>query len=184
MRIFSSPNIAKPFHVGHLRSTIIGNFLANLHEFKGHNVTRLTYLGDWGTQFGVLHLGLQHLNLSNADIKKDPIKLLFESYVCGNKLLESDQDAAFEARKIFSQLESGGQPLIMDRWKMIRELTVDELKKTYSRLGVNFDEYHWESMYNAKAFAPILKVMESNNLIEEDNGLKVNILLKDMHMYF
>uniref|UniRef100_A0A1B6KMN9 Probable arginine--tRNA ligase, mitochondrial n=1 Tax=Graphocephala atropunctata TaxID=36148 RepID=A0A1B6KMN9_9HEMI len=173
---YSSPNVAKPFHMGHLRSTIIGNFLANLYDHVGHKVTRLTYLGDWGTQFGVLQLGFQMLNLSDAELKRDPIQQLYNAYIVGNRLVEEEEEAADEARNIFSRLESNDESPVMERWKMIRKVTVDELEKTYARLGVKFDEYHWESMYNAKAFAPILQVMESNNLLEEEDGKKVMVL--------
>uniref|UniRef100_A0A1B6JZR7 Probable arginine--tRNA ligase, mitochondrial n=1 Tax=Homalodisca liturata TaxID=320908 RepID=A0A1B6JZR7_9HEMI len=169
---YSSPNVAKPFHMGHLRSTIIGNFLGNLYEHLGHKVTRLTYLGDWGTQFGVLQLGIQMLNLSNAELKRDPIQQLYNAYIVGNRLVEEEESAAEEARNAFCHLETKDNSPIMERWKMIRKVTVNELEKMYTRLGVKFDEYHWESMYNAKAFAPILQMMESNRLLEEEEGKK------------
>ncbi|XP_054271548.1 probable arginine--tRNA ligase, mitochondrial [Macrosteles quadrilineatus] len=176
---YSSPNIAKPFHIGHLRSTIIGNFLANLYEHLGCKVTRINYLGDWGTQFGVLQVGLQQLNISNADLKKDPIKQLYEAYVTGSRQLESDNTAGPFARKVFHQLEFQQDSVMMDRWKMIKTATVEDLSKTYRRLGVKFDEYHWESMYNAKAFTPIREVMEANSLLEEDEDGKKVIELAD-----
>lgn len=141
-------------------------------------MTRLNYLGDWGTQFGVLQVGLQYLRLSNAEIKRDPLKQLFEAYVSGSKIIEQEKEAADEARNIFERLESGDQTQVMERWKMIRKVTEDELKKTYTRLGVTFDVYHWESMYNAQAFAPILNVLESKELIEEEDGMKVRINYK------
>lgn len=173
---FSSPNIAKPFHMGHMRSTIIGNFLANLYEYLGHNVTRLTYLGDWGTQFGVLQIGIHQMNMSIAELKSEPMRQLYNAYVVGNRLVEEDKEAAAEARNIFSRLESGNCSQIMERWKLIRTATVSELARTYARLGVSFDDYHWESMYNAQVFAPIIKVMEENSLIEDDDGKKVKIV--------
>lgn len=147
--------------------------MGNLFEYLGHNVKRINYLGDWGTQFGVLQMGIQSQYLSNADLKRDPLLQLYNSYVVGNRLVDEEEEAAKEARRIFNSLEMGGNEKTMERWKMIREATVDELAKTYTRLGVKFDEYHWESTYNAKALAPLLEVMETNNLIEDNDGKRV-----------
>ena len=83
IHFFSSPNIAKPFHIGHFRSTIIGNFIANLCTFLGNDVTRLNYLGDWGTQFGLLRIGLKFLEISEEQLKESPVQKLYDAYVKG-----------------------------------------------------------------------------------------------------
>ena len=151
---FSSPNVAKPFHMGHLRSTIIGNFIANIHEVVGHNVVRLNYLGDWGTQFGYLMAGLKHHQIENiADLEKlcdtstTVINKLNEIYVEANSLAENDPELNKTAKNYFACLESGDSTLIK-QWELIRNITVEELEKTYKRLNVSIDVYHGESMYS------------------------------------
>jgi len=128
---FSSPNIAKPFHVGHLRSTIHGNFIANLLEAVGHDVTRLNYLGDWGTQFGLLQYGLDQGWHSLEDIAKNPIQLLLDIYVRANTLAEKDEQVAATARQLFQQLEKGDDVHLSKSWQDIRHYTVTELQRVY-----------------------------------------------------
>ena len=151
---FSSPNVAKPFHMGHLRSTIIGNFIANIHEVVGHNVVRLNYLGDWGTQFGYLMAGLKHHQIENitdleklCDTSTTVINKLNEIYVEANSLAENDPELNKTAKNYFACLESGDSTLIK-QWELIRNITVEELEKTYKRLNVSIDVYHGESMYS------------------------------------
>ena len=128
---FSSPNIAKPFHVGHLRSTIHGNFIANLLEAAGHDVTRLNYLGDWGTQFGLLQYGLDQGWHNLEDIAKNPIQLLLDIYVRANTLAEKDEQVAATARQLFQQLENGEDVHLSQSWQDIRRYTVTELQRVY-----------------------------------------------------
>lgn len=142
---YSSPNIAKPFHIGHLRSTIIGNFIANVYEAYGHNVTRINYLGDWGTQFGFLKLGMDMSGLSNEEIAKEPIKHLFHAYVQANRMAESDSEFAAKARQVFCQMENGELP-DLEAWRQYRQYTVNEMEHVYERLGVKFDFYEWVSL--------------------------------------
>ena len=156
---FSSPNIAKPFHVGHLRSTIHGNFLSNLFLALGHDVKRLNYLGDWGTQFGLLQFGLDQGWFSWDEISKNPIRLLLEIYVKANALAEKDESVSVTARNLFQRLESGDQELSKN-WTEIRQYTVTELRQTYARLGVQFDEFHWESQYGIKELTDVLSILE------------------------
>jgi arginyl-tRNA synthetase len=118
MFFFSSPNIAKPFHMGHLRSTIIGNFLSNLHSILGHNVIKINYLGDWGTQFGLLNVGLQLGNVSDATIAENPIQTLYDAYVTANKQAEIEPSIHDKAREIFQQLEEGNFPEVKRYRKM------------------------------------------------------------------
>ncbi|XP_068627853.1 probable arginine--tRNA ligase, mitochondrial [Battus philenor] len=169
---FSSPNIAKPFHAGHLRSTIIGNFIANINHFFKNDVIKLNYLGDWGTQFGVLYYGLnsKHVDLNKFD--KDPLKKLFDIYVEANKLVSSDENICKETRKYFANIEKGNVSL--ENWRRIREITVQEIDKVYERLGIKFHAYHWESDYNGNAIKDIIKLLENNKIIfTNDEGKKV-----------
>lgn len=175
---FSSPNIAKPFHVGHLRSTIIGNFISNLYSFLSYDVTRITYIGDWGTQFGLLNVGLNKLNLTDDDLKEKPIELLFKAYVEGNRLSESDPNIAQEARHVFQLLEKEEQTEEMERWRRCKEFTVDELTKIYGRLGVKFDEYNWESMYRTRNILPVLEQIRAKGILKSDDGKQVRLTIK------
>ncbi|XP_035430933.2 probable arginine--tRNA ligase, mitochondrial [Spodoptera frugiperda] len=167
---FSSPNIAKPFHAGHLRSTIIGNFIANINTYFDNKVTRLNYLGDWGTQFGLLQYGLKSKNINVKDLQNDPIRILYDVYVHANKLAATDSNVQEEARKFFSDIEQGRMSL--ENWKNIREVTVQELEKVYQRLGIQFDTYHWESDYNGGAIKPIMDLLEKKNIIKVDESGK------------
>lgn len=172
---FSSPNIAKPFHIGNFRSTIIGNFIANLYEHLQYQVVRMTYLGDWGTQFGLLQLGLNDMKISDEDLKENPIELLYKAYVHANKVAQSDTNTSLEARNVFTQLEQAKDLNLIKRWEKIRCYTVDELSKTYKRIGVVFDEYKWESMYNTEVVKPVIEIMHRKGLIKICDGKQVNL---------
>uniref|UniRef100_T1GCA1 Probable arginine--tRNA ligase, mitochondrial n=1 Tax=Megaselia scalaris TaxID=36166 RepID=T1GCA1_MEGSC len=171
---FSSPNIAKPFHVGHLRSTIIGNFIGNLLEFTGNDVMRLNYLGDWGTQFGMLQVGVEMMNLSDEDIRKDPIKTLYNSYVTANTASTKDASIAEKARAVFRDLEDNKNSSYRKRWETFRQFTLEELQNTYGRLGVNFSEYHWESQYSQKDIQDTIDFLNKCQLLkDEKDGRKL-----------
>lgn len=161
---FSSPNIAKPFHVGHLRSTIIGNFISNLFRHANHNVLRLNYLGDWGTQFGYLTIGMDMANVLDETIKANPIQHLFNAYVEANKLGETDESVSKKARNIFLDLENGKIDNL-GKWNTYRQYTVEELKRIYQRLGVQFDEYCWESDYRKTIIQPFLNDLVDKNIL-------------------
>lgn len=106
---FSSPNVAKPFHAGHLRSTIIGNFISNIKHKVGAEVTRINYLGDWGSQFGLLKLGVDKLKVSDQDLTASPTKTLYDAYVWINREAEINPKLHDEARNEFCKLEAGEQ---------------------------------------------------------------------------
>ncbi|CAG4988055.1 unnamed protein product [Parnassius apollo] len=170
---FSSPNIAKPFHAGHLRSTIIGNFIANINNYFHNDVVKINYLGDWGTQFGLLQYGLKskHIDMKKFECE-NPIKKLYEIYVEANKMSALDENVQKEARTYFTNIEQGKTSL--DNWRRIREITVQELDKVYQRLGVQFDCYQWESEYNGNAIKGLLRLLEENKVIvNDDDGKKV-----------
>lgn len=173
---FSSPNIAKPFHVGHLRSTIIGNFIANLHSYFKNHVIRLNYLGDWGTQFGFIKVGIDKLKHTNEAIQKNPIKLLYESYVHANRLGENDTKVHERAKQEFSNLEKG-LPEILNDWKRYVDYTKTELEAIYDRLGVKFDEYHRESMYNINDIEDIVNTLTNKSILQvQADGKKVAVI--------
>ncbi|KAK9295273.1 hypothetical protein QLX08_010357 [Tetragonisca angustula] len=166
---FSSPNIAKPFHIGHLRSTIIGNCIANLNSFLQNQVTKINYLGDWGTQFGYIYIGMKMKNIDNIEMHTDSIKTLYTSYVDANKLAKSNPNIHEHAKEIFRQLEFEDDE-VYKNWEKIKQFTVLELEKTYKRLSVIFDQYDWESMYTAKKVNKIINKMEEMQLLKLDNN--------------
>lgn len=167
---FSSPNIAKPFHFGHLKSTILGNYLANLNNFFGNHVTKLNYLGDWGTQFGLLSLGLEEWG--GLDKLPEPaLKYLVDIYVKANKRAQLDDTFYSEARRRFISLEKGQDADLEDRWRRVRDLSIDELKSAYKLLGVEFDAFEFESNYAQKSL-DLIELMESKKLVNKmDNGV-------------
>ncbi|XP_012135045.2 arginyl-tRNA synthetase, mitochondrial [Megachile rotundata] len=176
---FSSPNIAKPFHFGHLRSTIIGNCIANINAFLQNNVERINYLGDWGTQFGFIQLGIEMTNTNDAKLQENPIKTLYEVYVTAHKSAESDPNLSERAKEIFKRLEFGDST-ILNNWQTIRNYTVLELEKVYKRLGVIFDKYEWESMYTAKEIDKVLNLIKEKQLLTvDDKNRKVISITKE-----
>nr|CAD7395556.1 unnamed protein product [Timema cristinae] len=159
--------------MGHLRSTIIGNFISNLHEHLGGKVVRINYLGDWGTQFGLLQVGLNMSNYTDEMIKHNPIQLLYQAYVTANQAAENDSALGAKAREIFKSLEEGSFADIK-KWENYRKYTVDELQRIYKRLGVTFDEYEWESMYSTVQIKSVLDQLEEKGILKsEEDGRKV-----------
>ncbi|XP_036343882.1 probable arginine--tRNA ligase, mitochondrial [Rhagoletis pomonella] len=171
---FSSPNIAKPFHVGHLRSTIIGNALANLHQHLGYQVTRLNYLGDWGTQFGMLHVGVKMLDITDEQMRTKPIETLYSAYVAANTAAKTDASIADKARECFAQLELGTDAEMARQWQNYRNYTVAELEQMYARLGVRYDQYDWESQYSQRQIGDVLDCLQQHGLLQDEgDGRKV-----------
>ncbi|XP_013005465.1 probable arginine--tRNA ligase, mitochondrial isoform X1 [Cavia porcellus] len=161
---FSSPNVAKKFHVGHLRSTIIGNFIANLKEALGHQVTRINYLGDWGMQFGLLGTGFQLFGYEEK-LQSNPLQHLFEVYVQVNKEAADDKNIAKLAHEFFQRLELGDMQAL-SLWQRFRDLSVQEYSQIYKRLGIYFDEYSGESFYREK-YQEVLKLLDSKGLLQK-----------------
>ncbi|XP_064412306.1 probable arginine--tRNA ligase, mitochondrial [Latimeria chalumnae] len=160
---YSSPNIAKKFHAGHLRSSIIGNFIANLKEALGNQVIRINYLGDWGMQFGLLGAGFQKFG-SEEKLKANPLQHLFEVYVQVNKAAETDENTMKSAQEFFRQLERGDREALL-LWKHFREISIEEYARIYKRLGIQFDEYSGESIYQKKS-QEVLKLLETQGLLK------------------
>ena len=167
---FSSPNIAKPFGIGHLRSTIIGNSIANICEFNGYKIIRLNYFGDWGAQFGKLLFGFKKFG-NKAKLKKDPVKNLLEIYVkANNKMYES------KAREEFKKLEEGDKRTL-ELWKKFKKLSLNEFEKIYKILGIKFDEVLGESMYNSD-MKNVLKALKDGKLLQQSEGALIVDLTK------
>ncbi|TDH00571.1 hypothetical protein EPR50_G00189930 [Perca flavescens] len=160
---YSSPNIAKKFHAGHLRSTIIGNFIANLKLSLGNNVIRMNYLGDWGMQFGLLGAGFGQFGCQEK-LKQNPLQHLFEVYVQVNKEAEHNEDMKQAARDFFRQLEQHESEAV-SLWQQFREITVDEYQHIYKRLGVHFDIYSGESFHQDQA-QEVVQQLQSQGLLK------------------
>ncbi|KZT04519.1 arginyl-tRNA synthetase [Laetiporus sulphureus 93-53] len=167
---YSSPNIAKQFHVGHLRSTIIGAFLANLYKACGWEVVSMNYLGDWGTQFGLIAVGFGKYG-SREELEKDAIRHLFEVYVKINADAEKDPNVKVEAAAFFKRMEDGDETALAD-WRIWRELSVRKYAEEYARLNVHFDVYTGESMVGKASQALALKVLGEKGLIDDEEGAK------------
>jgi len=162
----SSPNMAKPFGIGHLRSTIIGNSISQISKFSGFKVIKINYLGDWGTPYGKIISGFQDFG-NKSELKKNPIKHLYEIYVKVSK----DEKYEEKGRETFRKLESG-DPKIIKIWEEFRKLSLNEFKKIYSLLNIDFDVVSGESLYNNKMDA-VVKELEKKNLLEESEGAMI-----------
>lgn len=161
----SSPNIAKPFGIGHLRSTIIGNSIAKISRFLGYKTIKINYLGDWGTQFGKLIISYKKIG-DDKKLKKDPIKYMLELYIEGNK-----EEYEEEARSWFKKLEQGDKEAV-SLWKKFKEYSLKEFDRLYTLLDIKFDVISGESSYNNKMESTI-KELESKNLLETSDGAKI-----------
>ncbi|KAM4600754.1 putative arginine--tRNA ligase, mitochondrial isoform 2-T5 [Polymixia lowei] len=168
---YSSPNIAKKFHAGHLRSTIIGNFIANLKQSLGNVVIRMNYLGDWGMQFGLLGAGFDQFG-SQEKLKENPLQHLFEVYVQVNREAENNEDVWQAARDFFRKLEQHeGQAVSL--WQQFREITVKEYQQVYKRLGIHFDIYSGESFHQQQAQEVVQQLQHQGLLQTTEKGTGV-----------
>jgi arginyl-tRNA synthetase len=164
---FSSPNIAKPFHVGHLRSTIIGNALCQIFERRGYQVIRLNHLGDWGKQFGEVITAFKRWGDSDR-LEAQPLKHLLEVYSRFHYESKEDEALHEEARAWFKKLEEGN-PEARALWGRFREISVEEFKRLYSFLGITFDSYEGESFYQDRLPA-LIERMRGAGLLVESQG--------------
>ncbi|KAI9792168.1 MAG: hypothetical protein M1816_002708 [Peltula sp. TS41687] len=193
---FSSPNIAKPFHAGHLRSTIIGGFLANVYEGAGWDVIRMNYLGDWGTQFGLLALAWKMFG-NEEKLLENPIGHLYDIYVEINKLHGPEHDLikklkedgkdtseVFEkswgkkAQENFRRMEEGDEE-VLALWRRFRDLSIERYKQTYARLNIHYDIYSGESQVKPERMEEAMKALKEKGLLEESNGA----LIIDLEKY-
>jgi arginyl-tRNA synthetase len=165
---FSSPNIAKPFHVGHLRSTIIGHSLCEIFERQGYQVIRLNHLGDWGKQFGEVITGFKRWG-SPEELEAHPLNHLFEVYSRFHAESEMDENLHEEARSWFRKLEEGN-PEARGLWSRFREISIEEFKRLYGYLGISFDSYDGESFYQDQLPDLVERLRRSRLLIESQGA--------------
>lgn len=166
----SSPNIAKPFSVGHLRSTVIGDALANIHAKLGYKPIRINHLGDWGKQFGMLIVAYK-LWGDKAAVEADPISELLKLYVRINAEAEEKPELDEEARQWFKKLEDG-DPEAKELWQWFRDESLVEFNRIYDKLGVTFDIFNGEAFYNDKMDEGI-QILEEKGLLHESKGARI-----------
>lgn len=167
---YSSPNIAKPFHIGHLRSTVIGNALYNIYKFLGYNVVGINHLGDYGTQFGKLIEGYKRWG-NEYDIENNPIDELTKIYVRINNLCKEDESVLEECRNNFKKLEDGDK-YCTELWQKFRDLSLKEFQKVYDLLDVHFDSLNGEAFYSDK-MPEIVDILEKTGKLVESEGARV-----------
>ncbi len=167
---YSSPNIAKPFHIGHLRSTAIGNSLYKIYKALGYNVVGINHLGDWGTQFGKLIVAYKLWGNKEA-VEKDDIKELSRIYVKFHEEAEKNPSLNDEARSWLVKMQEGDKEAI-DLWKWFCDISMKEFNRIYKRLNITFDSYAGESFYNDKMQAVVDELREKN-LLTESQGAQI-----------
>ena len=167
---YSSPNIAKPFHVGHLRTTVIGRALYNMYKFLGYNTIGINHLGDWGTQFGKLIEGYKRFG-NEYNLEENPIGKLTEIYVRINELCKEDESALEDCRNNFKKLEDGDE-YCTNIWKKFKELSLKEFQRIYDILDVHFDSNNGESFYTDK-MPEIVEILRKNNKLVKSQGAEI-----------
>lgn len=175
---FSSPNIAKPFSMGHLRSTVIGNAIALLAEKSGYQPVRINHIGDWGTQFGKLIVAFRKWG-DEEKVRNQPIKELLKLYVKFHEEAEHEPSLNDQGREWFKKLEEGS-PEAISLWHWFREESLNEFNKIYDRLAISFDYYQGEAFYNKKMDAVVDKLRKQRLLVESE-GAEV-VLLEEKGM--
>lgn len=170
---YSSPNIAKPFHIGHVRTTVIGNALSKIYQSQGYHVEKLNHLGDYGTQFGKLIVAYKLWGDKQA-VEKDPIKELLKLYIRFHDEAEAKPEMEDEAREWFTKLENGDQEA-KDLWQWFRDESLKEFSRVYDLLDIDFDSYVGESFYSDKMPAVIEELKEKNLLVESDGAMIVDL---------
>ncbi len=167
---YSSPNIAKPFHIGHIRSTVIGNAIYKLYDEIGYDVIRINHLGDYGTQFGKMICAYRHWG-NKEDVINEPIKTLLGYYTKFHEEVETHPELDDEAREIFTKLEHG-EPEEVELWQWFRDESLKEFNRVYKMLGIEFDSYNGESFYSDK-MPRFVKELEEKGLLEESRGAHI-----------
>ena len=167
---YSAPNIAKPFHIGHLRSTVIGGALSNIYKFLGYNVTGINHLGDYGTQFGKLIEGYK-LWGDEYDIDNDPINELTKIYIRINELCKKDEKVLEVCRNNFKKLEDG-DPYCVELWNKFKDVSLKEFQRVYDLLGSKFESWNGEAFY-ADKMQEVVEILEKSGKLVESQGAKV-----------
>ncbi|MFN0244593.1 MAG: arginine--tRNA ligase [Planctomycetota bacterium] len=177
----SSPNIAKPMSVGHLRSTVIGAAIQRLHDALGYRTVGINHIGDWGAQFGKLVAAVDRWG-GTVDLESDPIKSLLALYVRYHEEEEQDPTLDAAARAAFQELESGVDGKVRATWRRLTELSLREFDKIYQRLGVRFDEVRGEAFYEPYLQATIERIVAAGVTEESQGALIVDLTSLDKNM--
>lgn len=167
---YSSPNIAKPFHIGHIRSTVIGNSLYKIFDSLGYKVVRINHLGDYGTQFGKMIVAYRKWG-SKEEVEAEPIKSLLKYYVKFHEEAEKDPALEDEARHTFTLLENGAEEETA-LWQWFRDESLKEFNYVYDLLGIKFDSYAGESFYSDK-MDRVVDILESKGLLKDSDGTQI-----------
>lgn len=167
---YSSPNVAKNFHVGHLRTTIIGNSLYKIYSKLGYHVERINHLGDWGTQFGKLIVAYKAWGSREA-VEKNGVAELMRLYVKFHEEADKDDTLNDQARAWFTKMEHGNEEAL-EIWKWFVDISLKEYKGTYELLGMEFDHYTGESFYRDKT-ASVIEKLQKANLLKESEGARI-----------
>ena len=167
---FSSVNIAKPFHIGHIRSTVIGDALRNIHEFLGYNTIATNYIGDYGTQFGTM-IAAYKLWGDDDKLKANPIQELLDLYVRYNTEASENEEMMDAAREEFKNLEEGEEEATR-LWSWFKEISFNEFDRVYNLLDIDFDNYKGEAYYS-KYMPEILEELKEKNLLVESDGAQI-----------
>ena len=167
---YSAPNIAKPFHIGHLRSTVIGGALYNIYQYLGYHTIGINHLGDYGTQFGKLIEGYK-LWGKEYNVEKDPINELTKIYIRINQLCKEDEKVLEQCRMNFKLLEDG-DPYCTEIWEKFRNLSLKEFQKVYDLLGSHFDSWNGEAFYSDK-MPEVIEILEKTGKLIESQGAKI-----------
>ena len=167
---YSAPNIAKPFHIGHLRSTVIGGALYNIYKYLGYHTIGVNHLGDYGTQFGKLIEGYK-LWGKEYNIEEDPINELTKIYIRINQVCKEDEKVLEQCRMNFKLLEDG-DPYCTEIWEKFRNLSLKEFQKVYDLLGSHFDSWNGEAFYSDK-MPEVIEILEKTGKLVESQGAKI-----------
>ena len=167
---YSSPNIAKPFHIGHLRTTLIGNSLYRIYKYLGYNTTGINHLGDYGTQFGKM-IEAYKMWGEEYDLTVDPINKLMDMYVRINDLCKADENVLERCRENFRLLEAGDK-YCTDLWNKFKDVSMVEFEKIYDILNVKFDSYNGEAFYSDK-IDEVIQILEEKGVLVESEGAKI-----------
>ena len=175
---YSAPNIAKPFHIGHLRSTVIGGALSAVYKYLGYNVTGINHLGDYGTQFGKMIEGYKMWS-NEYDIENDPINELTKIYIRINNLCKEDEEVLNRCRDNFKKLEEGDE-YCTQLWNRFKDLSLKEFQKVYDLLGTKFESWNGEAFYSDK-MDEVIEILEKSGKLKDSQGTKI-IEMKDKNI--
>lgn len=167
---YSAPNIAKPFHIGHLRSTVIGGALYKIYKYLGYNTIGVNHLGDYGTQFGKMIEGYTMWK-DEYDLEKDPINQMMDIYVRINNLCKENEEVLEKCRNNFKKLEDG-DPYCVELWEKFKDLSLKEFEKVYKLLDCHFDSWNGEAFYSDK-MPEVIDILEKTGKLQESQGAKI-----------